>query len=523
MDEKSVALLSVYDKKGLVPFGRGLAAAGWELVASGGTAQALREAGLAVTDVAEVTGAPEMLGGRVKTLHPAIHGAILARERTADRAELEAQGMAPIDLVVCNLYPFAETVARPDVTAAEAVEQIDIGGVALLRAAAKNYARVTVVCDPADYEMVLEALRDGGGVGEEVRRRLAAKAFAHTRDYDTAIAGYLAEQEVGAGAADELPDTVSMALHRVQALRYGENAHQAAGLYAADAGAGPLGGRLLQGKALSYNNLLDLDAAWRAVGGFDEPAVAIVKHLSPCGIATDARGTAAAFPVALASDPVSAFGGVIATNRPAEEAFAEAVAEAGLFVEAVVAPGFSAEAQAWFAEHKKRCRLLALPGVGSAEGAGGRRFELRSVRGGYLMQEQDAGDPPGTEWRVVSERAPTEEEWAALRFAWRAVAHVRSNAIVFAHGRATVGIGGGLPSRVDAVRLAATKAGERAQGAAMASDAFFPFADGVEEAAAAGVTAVIQPGGSIRDEEVTAAADRLGLAMVFTGVRHFRH
>lgn len=519
----SVALLSVYDKDGLVAFGKGLAAVGWELVASGGTAEALRRVGLRVTEVAAVTGAPEMLGGRVKTLHPAIHGAILARESAADRAELAAQQIRPIEMVVCNLYPFAETAARPEVTAEEAVEQIDIGGVALLRAAAKNHARVTVVCDPADYEEVLAEVGDGEEVREETRKRLAAKAFAHTRDYDAAIAGYFQGEVGGAEVGGGLPETLSLTLRQVQRLRYGENAHQAAGLYAAEADAGPLGGRLLQGKALSYNNLLDLDAAWRAAVSFEEPAVVIVKHLSPCGIATDRHEAAAAFPAALASDPVSAFGGVIAVNAPVAEAFAAAVAEAGLFVEAVVAPEFSAAAQAWFAEHKKRCRLVALAGTEVGEAAGGRSLEVRTVRGGYLVQEGDAGDPPGTGWQVVSKRRPAEEEREALRFAWRAVAHVRSNAIVLAKGRATVGIGGGLPSRVDAVRLAAAKAGERAVGAVMASDAFFPFADGVEAAAAAGVTAVVQPGGSVRDEEVIAAADRLGLAMVLTGVRHFRH
>lgn len=522
---KKQALFSVYDKRKLVPFAEGLAAAGWELLASGGTARALREAGLPVTDVSEVTGAPEMLGGRVKTLHPAVHGAILARDSAADRAELAAQQIRPIDLVVCNLYPFTETVSRPDATPAEVVEQIDIGGVALLRAAAKNYERVTAICDPADYEPVLSELHRRGAVSGEARQRLAAKAFAHTRDYDTAIARYLQAKEgqETTRPEDVLPGTLSLTLHRAQALRYGENPHQAAGLYAPEVDAGPLGGRLLQGKALSYNNLLDLNAAWRAASGFDEPAVVIVKHLSPCGIATDQRAAAAAFPVALASDPVSAFGGVIAVNVPIEMAFADAVAEAGLFVEAIVAPGFSPEAQTWFAEHKKNCRLLALPGVDQAKDAASKRFEVRAVRGGFLVQERDAGDPPGTEWRLASERQPTEDEWAALRFAWQAVAHVRSNGIVFARPRATVGIGGGLPSRVDAVRLAAAKAGERAQGAAMASDAFFPFPDGVEEAARAGVTAIIQPGGSVRDEEVIAAADRRTLAMVFTGVRHFRH
>ena len=515
-----VALFSVSDKSGLVPFARGLAAAGWELVASGGTARTLRQAGLPVTEVATLTGAPEMLGGRVKTLHPALHGAILARDSAADRAELAAQQIRPIDLVVCNLYPFAETVARPDVTPAEVVEQIDIGGVALLRAAAKNYERVTVVCDPADYETVLEALGEDGRGSERTRRALAAKAFAHTRDYDAVIAGYLEGEANG-----DLPGTLSLTLHRTQTLRYGENPHQAAGLYAPEADTGPLGGRLLQGKALSYNNLLDLDAAWRAAASFNEPTVVIVKHLSPCGVATDPWSAAKAFPAALVSDPVSAFGGVIAVNVHVEGTFADAVAKSGLFVEAIVAPGFSPEARGWFAEHKKNCRLLALPDVDRTKDTARKRLELelRAVRGGYLVQERDAGDPPATEWRVASRRQPVEEEWAALRFAWQTVTHVRSNAIVFARSRATVGIGGGLPSRVDAVRLAAAKAGERAQGAAMASDAFFPFPDGVEAAAEAGVTAVIQPGGSIRDEEVIAAADRSGLAMVFTGVRHFRH
>jgi phosphoribosylaminoimidazolecarboxamide formyltransferase/IMP cyclohydrolase len=359
-------------------------------------------------------------------------------------------------------------------------------------------------------------------VDEAMRQRLALKAFRHTRDYDTAIAAYLAglatEEE-----ADGLPDRFAVDLVRVQALRYGENPHQAAALYAASAEIGPLGGELLQGKPLSYNNLLDLDAAWRAAEAFAQPTVVIVKHLSPCGIASDPMTLAQAFAPALASDPVSAFGGVIAANRPVDEAFAGAVAEANLFVEAIVAPAFSPEAQTWFAEHKKNCRLLALPGVDLAADEEGPRYDVRAVRDGYLIQEQDRGDPPGTEWQVVSKREPTTAEMEALQFAWKAVPHVKSNAILFARGTATVGIGGGLPSRVDAVHLAAAKAGDQAQGAVMASDAFFPFPDGVEAAAAAGVTAVIQPGGSVRDEEVIAAADRLGLAMVFTGTRHFRH
>jgi phosphoribosylaminoimidazolecarboxamide formyltransferase/IMP cyclohydrolase len=455
-----------------------------------------------------------MLGGRVKTLHPAIHGGILARDTAADQADLEAQGIAPIDLVVCNLYPFQQTVARPGVTLAEAVEQIDIGGVTLLRAAAKNFGRVAVVCDPADYPTLLAELQANGAVGEGTRRQLALKAFAHTRDYDTAIADYLM------GPADSvLPARLRLDLFQVQALRYGENPHQAAALYALMPDTGPLGGHLLQGKELSYNNLLDLDAAWRAAESFAEPAVVIVKHLSPCGLAT-AETAAAAFPLALASDPVAAFGGVIAVNRPVDQAFADAVEEAGLFIEAVVAPDYSPESVAWFAAKKKNCRLVAL---GTATQESTNLPEVRTVQGGILVQERDMGDPAGTEWRVVSRRQPTEAEWQALRFAWIAVQHVKSNGITFAIPGATVGIGGGLPSRVDAVKLAAVKARERAKGAAMASDAFFPFPDGIEEAAAAGVTAVVEPGGSVRDDEVIAAADRLGLALVFTGARHFRH
>ncbi len=502
------ALLSVSDKSGLADFARGLVELGWSLVASGGTARVLREAGLPVSDVADVTGAPEMLGGRVKTLHPAIHAGILARAAEADMSELAAQGIQPIDLVACNLYPFQETVAQPDVSLAEAVEQIDIGGVTLLRAAAKNYDRVTVVCDPGDYAPVLAELRAQGAVSAESRQRLAVKAFAHTRDYDTAIEAYLRQP-----SAPRLPQTLALSLPLAQEMRYGENPHQLAGLYA-EPGVGPLGGRLLQGKPLSYNNLLDLDAAWRAVLSFDQPTVVIVKHLSPCGIASAER-LAAAFPAALSSDPVSAFGGVIAANQDIDCATAKEIH--GLFVEAIAAPGFSDDALDCFSQHKPNCRLVAIPQPVEE------RWEVRSVAGGVLVQSVDQGDPPDVEWRVVSQRQPAGDEMATLRFGWKACRHVKSNAIVLARDSATVGIGGGLPSRVDAVKLAVAKAGERARGAVMASDAFFPFPDGVEVAAEAGVTAVVQPGGSIRDEAVIAAADRLGLAMVFTGVRHFRH
>ncbi len=509
------ALLSVSDKSGLADFARGLVELGWSLVASGGTARALREAGLPVSDVADVTGAPEMLGGRVKTLHPAIHAGILARAAEADMSELAAHGIQPIDLVACNLYPFQETVAQPDVSLAEAVEQIDIGGVTLLRAAAKNYERVTVVCDPDDYAPILAELRGQGTISAEARRRLAIKAFAHTRDYDTAIEAHLRQSPPPdhQPLAPNLPQTLHLSLPLAQEMRYGENPHQLAALYA-EPRVGPLAGRLLQGKPLSYNNLLDLDAAWRAVLSFDEPTIVIVKHLSPCGIASAER-LAAAFPAALSSDPVSAFGGVIAANRGIDCATAKEIH--GLFVEAIAAPGFSDDALDCFSQHKPNCRLVAIPEPVEET------WEVRSVAGGVLVQAVDQGDPPDIEWRVVSQRQPTEDEMATLRFAWKACRHVKSNAIVLARDSASVGIGGGLPSRVDAVKLAVAKAGERARGAVMASDAFFPFPDGVEVAAEAGVKAVVQPGGSIRDEAVIAAADRLGLAMVFTGVRHFRH
>lgn len=502
-----IALLSVSNKRGLDKFARSLAELGWQFIASGGTAKALEKASVEVTDVASVTGAKEMLGGRVKTLHPAIHGGILARPIEEDRAELARHEIKEIDMVVCNLYPFQETVSNPDVTLDEAVEQIDIGGVALLRAAAKNFARVTVVCDPADYDSLIADLQQDGAISPERRAALARKAFAHTAQYDAAITSYLTDK-----SGDTLPDQLALSLTKVQPMRYGENPHQAAALYAPEE-RGPLGGTLLQGKALSYNNMLDLDAAWQAVQSFQEPTVVIVKHLSPCGIASDAS-IAAAFPAALASDPVSAFGGIITVNREFDELIADSLGD--LFVEAIAAPAFTEKAQEILAR-RKNCRLLEINHPATAS------LEFRTIAGGVLVQQKDLGDPEETAWRVVTERQPTDDEMEALKFAWKACQHVKSNAIVFAAGKATVGIGGGLPSRVDAVKLAVTKAGKKAQGAVMASDAFFPFPDGPEAAAGVGITAIVQPGGSIRDEQVIEATNRLGLAMVFTGVRHFRH
>ncbi len=510
------AILSVSDKTGLVELAQTLVNLGWDLVASGGTAAAIQEAGLPVTPVDAVTGAPEMLGGRVKTLHPAIHAGILARDNEADRQDLSTQGYEPFDLVVCNLYPFQETIRQQGVTLEKAIEKIDIGGVALLRAAAKNFQRVTVVCDPADYGQIDAILRGAVTIDDATRYALAVKAFAHTRDYDTAIHAYLLENQPGSAVmAEDLPETLSIGLIKTQTLRYGENPHQQAGYYSLRLDDLPLGGQLLGGKALSYNNLLDLDAAWQAVSAFGEPTVVIVKHQSPTGIA-NASTLAQAFPPALASDRVSAFGGVIAVNRTVDEAFVSELSD--LFVEAIAAPDFTPPAQEALSKTRKNCRQVkmlpeAQPG----------HWQMRTIRGGFLAQTIDQGDPPEMTWRTVSNWKPTLEEIDTLRFAWKCVQYTPSNAIVLAVPGATVGIGGGLPSRVDAARLAIEKAGSRARGAVLASDAFFPFPDAVEIAVSAGITAIVQPGGSVRDAAVIAAADEAGIAMVFSGVRHFRH
>lgn len=508
------ALFSVYNKTGLVEFGRALVELGWDLVASGGTERALSDAGLPVTAVEQLTQSPEMLGGRVKTLHPAIHAGILARDREQDFADLTANGFAPINMVICNLYPFQETVASPGVSLQDAIEEIDIGGVTLLRAAAKNFLRVVAVCEPRDYPRIVDALEDGGEVDLALRRELAVKVFALTRDYDTAIHAFLSQDVTSAVIAGDLPDHLSLGMQKIQTLRYGENPHQVAAYYSRKSG-DALGGTVLGGKQLSYNNILDLDAAWRSVSSFNDPTVVIVKHLTPCGVAT-AASIAEAYPAALASDPVSAYGGVIAVNRQVDEAFVDALGS--LFTEAIAAPGFTVEAQQILGSRRKNCRLLQIPAMFD-----GVDLEIRAVHRGLLVQQADMGDPEGTAFRTVTQRQPTPEEVEALQYAWKVAAHVKSNAIVLAIRNATVGVGGGLPSRVDATKLAVEKAGARAAGSVLASDAFFPFADGVETAAAAGVTAIIQPGGSIRDAEVIEAADKAGIAMVFTGTRHFRH
>jgi phosphoribosylaminoimidazolecarboxamide formyltransferase / IMP cyclohydrolase len=504
------ALLSVSDKRGLVDFGRTLHEAGVELVASGGTARALAEAGLPVEQVDAVTGFPEILGGRVKTLHPAIHGGILARRTPQHLDELAHHQIAPIDLVVVNLYPFEATVAQPNVTLATAVEEIDIGGVALLRAAAKNYESVTVVCDPSDYAEVGAAFAQGGPTSM-VRKRLAVKAFRHTAQYDTAISTYLAGQVEA--PSDELPERLQVDLTLVQRNRYGENPHQKGGLYAYAGEEMPF--VVLHGKEMSYNNWLDLDGSWQSAQDFPDPTVSIIKHGNPCGLASG-DSLVEAYRKALESDPVSAFGGIISVNRTLDLAAARDMST--LFVEVIAAPGYEPDALALL-QSKKNLRIVQPTGVGL------RPLSLRSVFGGVLVQDVDLsqGDMDPAEWRVVSQAQPTAEQLADLAFAWRTARWVKSNAIVFVKDRATVGIGAGQMSRVDSVMVAGHKAQAKALGAVMASDAFFPFADGIEEAAKHGIAAIVQPGGSMRDDEVIAAVDRLGLVMVMTGVRHFRH
>lgn len=497
------ALFSLSDKTGLIDFAQGLHALGWDFLASGGTARALREANLPVMDVADYTGSPEILGGRVKTLHPAVSGGLLARQTEADSADLALINARAIDLVACNLYPFQETVAKTDVTLDEAVENIDIGGVTLIRAAAKNFSRVTVLTDKTDYQNVLAELESNGSTSFETRRKLAEKAFIHTRDYDTTIAAYL---------TGDTP--LDIKLYPTQTLRYGENWHQEATLHSYTPDAGPMGGRLLQGKPVSYNNMLDLDAAWQATVSFDRPTVVIVKHLSPCGIAS-ADTLAEAYTPAFESDPVSAFGSVIAVNRPFDVQIAQQMGD--LFVECIAAPGFTEDVLEILSK-KKNLRLLEMPDTG-VEPA----YELRSVVRGMLKQSIDFGDPEGTDWQVVTERQPTESELVSLKFAWKACQYVKSNAIVFVQGEATVGIGGGQPNRLDCVGIANDRAGDKSQGSVMASDAFFPFPDTVEAAAKHGITAIIQPGGALRDELSIQACNQHNIAMVFTGVRHFRH
>lgn len=501
------ALLSVYDKSGLVDLARALDRCGIDLIASGGTARTLSESGLAVKTVESLTGFPELIGGRVKTLHPAVHAGILARRNPADLGELAAHDLAPIDLVVVNLYPFQSTVAREGVTFDEAVEQIDIGGVALLRAAAKNAEWVTVLSDPADYKDVIAELERSGGTTRATRARLALNVFRLTSGYDAAIAEYLSAQ----ADPDLFPASLPLALEKITDLRYGENSHQRAALYHVPGKCGIAEATQLHGKALSFTNWLDVDAAWRAANDFQEPAAAIIKHTNPCGLAT-ASSVARAYLDARECDPVSAFGGVVGLNRTVDVETGRSISE--IFTEVVIAPSFEDEALQLL-KGKKDLRLLQF----AWSGAGA--WEIRSISGSFLLQEPDTVD--AVEWRTVSAREPSAEESRSLHLAWRVVKHVKSNAIVLAQGTRTVGIGAGQMSRVESVKLAVEKAGDRARGAVLASDAFFPFPDGVEEACRAGVTAIAHPGGSVRDAESIEVANRFGAAMVFTGTRHFRH
>ncbi len=523
------AVLSVYDKTGIVELARGLSELGFEIVSTGGTARTLREAGIEVTGVSEVTGFPEILGGRVKTLHPVIAGGILARrDDPDDMKQLEEQGIEPIDVVAVNLYPFEETIARPDVTLSDALEQIDIGGPTMLRESAKNHPHVTIICDPADYPEALAKL-EAGETDPDWRRRLAVKVFRHTSGYDSAISRYL-----GAGAA-EFPESFAVRLDKIQDLRYGENPDQAAAFYRIADTPGRRGiAALVQhhGKALSYNNILDLDGALMSLSPFarsERPACAVIKHTTPCGIAVGDT-VVEAYKRALSTDPTSAFGSVIAFNHEVDGAAAESLAE--LFVECVVAPAYSDAAMQRLTA-KKNLRILSFPDDvasylidrGHLEGS----LELRGVPGGALLQTRSDPPWPGADegWRVVTKRKPGKDEIRDLRFAWAAIWGVKSNAILLARDEMAIGIGAGQMSRVDASKLAAMKAREAGhkpeQGCVLASDAFFPFRDGVDAAAEAGVTAVVQPGGSIRDEEVIAAADEHELAMVLTGRRLFRH
>lgn len=518
------ALLSVYDKTGAVEFARELAALNIEIVSTGGTARLLREAGISVREVAELTGWPEMLGGRVKTLHPKVHGGILfQRGKAEDRAEASAHGVVPIDLVAVNLYPFSATAARPGVSPAELIENIDIGGPAMIRSAAKNFESVVVVTDPADYAAVAAELHGTRAVSLPTRLALARKAYARTARYDGEIATEL-ERLAGDGgltlhAAEKLPERIHLALERRQVLRYGENPHQAAALYipAGRPAAGLAGARQIQGKELSYNNLADLDAAWTLAAEFQRPAAVIVKHNNPCGVG-EQDALREAYGEALACDPVSAFGGVLAFNRPLDAATAAEVGR--LFAECIAAPGYDAAAREELAG-KKNLRLLEMPARPAPD-----ELELKRIAGGVLVQQSVRHELSEAEIKVATSRVPSPAELRALLFAWKVAKHVKSNAIVFAREGQTTGIGAGQMSRVDSVKIAVFKAaaaGLSLAGSVVASDAFFPFPDGVEEAGKAGATAVIQPGGSVRDAEVIAAAEKLGMAMVFTGVRHFRH
>jgi len=512
------AILSVTDKTGLVDFARKLSAFGIELVSTGGTAKLLRESGIAVKDISDLTGFPEMLDGRVKTLHPKVHGGILhRREDPKHVAAVAEHGISPIDMVVVNLYAFEKTAAKSGVAIEELIENIDIGGPSMIRSAAKNFHDVAIVTSPADYDAIADELqRESGALSHQTKWRLAQKAFATTAAYDSAIASTL--ESISADSfqiqpdASVFPATLRFSFHKTLDLRYGENPHQKAAMYSDGSGAGVANARQLQGKELSFNNIVDLQAAWDLAQEFVEPVVAIIKHTNPCGTATG-KTLAEAYKRALECDPVSAFGGVIGVNRPIDAAAAEEMHK--LFLEVIAAPSFDEAAKAKFAS-KKNLRLVEVVPANQ-------KWVLKNVSGGMLVQDADARVLQESDLKVLTKRPPTPEETRALLFAWKVCKHVKSNAIVYARDGQTVGVGAGQMSRVDSAKIGAMKAQLPLKGTVAASDAFFPFPDGVEEIAKAGATAIIQPGGSQRDPEVIEAADRLGLAMLFTGVRHFRH
>ena len=504
------AVISVSDKSGLGEFAWSLSGLGVEIYSTGGTQRAISEAGVPVKGISELTGFPEILDGRVKTLHPAVHGGILARRDVPGHMEqIASHGIGLIDMVVVNLYPFVETVSREDVDLTEALENIDIGGPTLVRASAKNFPHVLVLVDPKDYAETARRLREGT-LDEGFRKRLARKAFRHVAAYDTAIADYLSE------GSEVFPEELTIGMVKAQELRYGENPHQSGAFYAGSLsrGEGISGAQQLWGKELSFNNIADADAAWGAASDFERPAVSVIKHMNPCGLASHEDLTVA-YRRALAGDPVSAFGGIVACNRKIDSSTAEEISR--VFYEIVIAPEFDEDALD-ILKKRKNLRILEM-----GSGKKGRGLEVKTVEGGFLVQTRDSeGDDPST-WRCVTKRSPSEEEMNDLAFAWKAAKHVKSNAIVLARDGALVGMGAGQPNRVNSVHLALRAAGERAKGSALASDAFFPFADNVEMAAAGGVEAVVQPGGSVRDDEVIQAADALGMAMLFTGMRHFKH
>jgi phosphoribosylaminoimidazolecarboxamide formyltransferase / IMP cyclohydrolase len=510
------AILSVTDKTGLVDFARRLSALGIELISTGGTAKLLRESGIGVKDISDLTGFPEMLDGRVKTLHPKVHGGILhRREDPKHLAAVQEHGIQPIDMVVVNLYAFEKTAAKPGVAFEELIENIDIGGPSMIRSAAKNFHDVAIVTSPSDYEPIAAELESNAGqLSKETKWRLAQNAFATTAAYDSAIASTLdriSPEKVDLGQ-DTFPANLCFSFHKTLDLRYGENPHQKAAMYSDGSDKGVANARQLQGKELSYNNIVDLQAAWDLAQEFDEPVVAIIKHTNPCGTATG-QTLAEAYKRALECDPVSAFGGVIGVNRPVDLAAAEEMHK--LFLEVIAAPGFDDAAKEKFAS-KRNLRLVEVIPANQ-------KWVLKNVSGGMLVQDADVRPLQDADLRVVTKRPPTPEETRALLFAWKVCKHVKSNAIVYARDGQTVGVGAGQMSRVDSAKIGAMKAQLPLKGTVAASDAFFPFPDGVEEIAKAGATAIIQPGGSQRDPEVIEAADRLGLAMLFTGVRHFRH